>query len=123
MNNPRQLLSVVLAVLLAISASPAQAEMIGTSSLLAQATQAAQLTQVQSFIARDDVRAQLLALGVDPAQAEQRVAAMTGEELQQVSDRINDLPAGGSVLEVVLVVFLVLILLDLLGVTNIFPRI
>lgn len=115
--------SIVLSAALMVNAVPVQAAMIGTDSLLVQQSRASQLTEVQAYMARSDVQEQMKALGVSPADAATRVAAMTASELSQVQERINEAPAGAGALGVVLTVILILILLELLGAINIFPRI
>jgi hypothetical protein len=78
--------------------------------------------QVTRFLGRAEVRAQMQALGVDPDTARARVAALSDDEIASLADQLDQLPAGGSdVLTAVVVVFLILVILDLLGVTNIFP--
>jgi uncharacterized protein DUF6627 len=78
--------------------------------------------QVTSFLERSEVRARMQALGVDPDAARTRVAALSEDEVASLADQLDQLPAGGSdVLTAVVVVFLILVILDLLGVTNIFP--
>src|SRR3569833_1295351 len=77
--------------------------------------------QLLGALARDDVRAQLTALGVDPADAAARVANLSDEELLAMYSRMNELPAGGDVLGVVVFLFLVLLVTDILGFTDIFP--
>lgn len=116
----RPFLSVVLSALLIVATTPARAEMIGTHSLLTQDARATQMADVQRFLTRDDVRQQIQSLGIDPATADQRVAAMTDSELQQVAQHMKSMPAGGDAIELLLIVILVLLLLELLGVTNIF---
>jgi uncharacterized protein DUF6627 len=81
-----------------------------------------QRDQVTHFLERSEVRAQMQALGVDPDAALTRVAALSDDEVASLADQLDQLPAGGSsVLTAVVVVFLILVILDLLGVTNIFP--
>lgn len=123
MKIPSSLTSIILSTALLVNAAPVQAAMVGTDSLLVQQSQAAQLTEVQAYMAREDVQDQMKAMGVDPATAATRVAAMTTSELSQVQQHIKDMPAGGSALGVVLTVFLILILLELVGAINIFSRI
>jgi hypothetical protein len=78
--------------------------------------------QVTSFLERSEVRERMQALGVDPDAAHARVAALSDAEVAALADQLDQLPAGGSdVLTAVVVVFLILVILDLLGVTNIFP--
>src|SRR5690349_365066 len=106
-----------------LASMPARAEMIGTGQLLSASAEA-QRDQVSTFLAREDVRQQMVKLGVDPADAAVRVASLTDEELQTLSARIDSLPAGGTgALELVLVVFLVLLILELAGAIDIFKKI
>src|SRR5258708_27444323 len=72
----------------------AQAGMIGTG----QAVQTAQTDRgtVLGFVSRGDVAGQLQALGLDPATAKDRVAAMTDEEGRYLTGRIHALPAGAD---------------------------
>lgn len=100
----------------------ARAAVIGTDTFLS--TQVPAVTeQLQTALQREDVRARLVELGVDPAQAGARVAAMTPAEAQLLQEWIDSLPAGAGALEVIGVVFLVLLILELVGVTNIFHKI
>lgn len=123
MKIPSAFTSIILSTSLLVNAAPVSAAMVATDSLLQQQSQASQLSEVQAFMAREDVQAQMKAMGVDPAAAALRVAAMTPAELSQAQQHIKDMPAGGSALGLVLTVFLILILLELLGAINIFSRI
>jgi hypothetical protein len=104
------------------------AGLIGTAEMLAAdarvsavtSVRASQQAAIRSALARDDVRAQMLAMGVSPAEVEQRLDALTDAELAQLSAEMDRLPAGAGVLEVIGVVFVVLLILELLHVTNIF---
>jgi len=78
--------------------------------------------QVNDFLDRAEVRAKMQALGVDPGAARARVGALSDDEVAALADRIDQLPAGGTdVLGVVLVVFIILLITDILGVTKVFP--
>ena len=56
------------------------------------------------------------------ALVQQRVAAMSDDEITQLSGKIDKLPAAGSdVLGAVLFVFIVLLVTDILGLTKVFP--
>lgn len=76
--------------------------------------------QIRNWLSRDEVKQQLIKRGVDPEQAKSRVASMTDTEVATVSTKIDQLPAGGDALGLLLLVFLVLIITDILGVTDIF---
>jgi hypothetical protein len=126
MQNKRMFVSgVVVAAMLSVSSwIPAQAAMIGTEQAVTVQSRDAQIAQVQDFLGRADVQKQLESWGVAPEQAQQRVASLSDAELQQLALTIDQQPAGGDGLLVVLgVVFVVLLVLELVGVTNIFSRI
>jgi hypothetical protein len=77
--------------------------------------------RVKSFLERAEVRAQLQSLGVDADSALARVDALTDQEAQDLAARIDQLPAGGDVLGILFVIFIILLITDILGLTRIFP--
>lgn len=99
-----------------------QAAVISTQQALSVERRAATETQVLEAFARDDVRQAMERMGVDPSDAQARVASLSDAELMQVQGQIDRLPAGGSALAVVGVVFVVLLILELVGVIDIFKR-
>jgi hypothetical protein len=103
--------------------SPATAGVVGTRTVMMQAERAEMVTRVQAALDREALQAQLQALGVDPAAAIERVAALTDEELRYLDGRLSSLPAGAGALEVIGVVFVVLLILEVVGVINIFRRV
>ena len=90
----------------------AGAAAIGTQTVIQLEDRAAAISRVQERLARDDVRQTLIQLGVDPAQAHERVAALTDAEIAQLDQKLETLPAGGDggwwLLVIVLVVVIVL---------------
>lgn len=119
----RWLSRVVLSVFLAVNlaAPAAQAGLIGTQEVVEQSLRDQQRTELKNFLARDEVRAQLVDWGVDPAAAQARVDSLNEAELNEMAARMQDLPAGGDVLGAIVFVFLVLLVTDILGFTDIFP--
>jgi hypothetical protein len=103
--------------------SAARGGVIGTEDYLAALDREATLERIDAVLARDEVRSALEHYGVDSAAAEERVAALTDQELRQLADDLEDLPAGGDLLAVVGIVFLVLLILELVGVIDIFKKI
>lgn len=100
----------------------AQAAAISTETILSQQPLSTQV-ELQSILARKDVRTKLISLGVSPEYADRRIAALTDHELSQIQQKIGELPAGGSsALAVLGAVFLVLLVLELVGVTNVFSK-
>ena len=103
--------------------STASAGVIGTQAQIRIEQGADRLARVDAVLSRERVQDQLLAFGVEPAEIKARLSALTGEELRILEERLAELPAGGDALAVVGVVFLVLLILELVGVTDIFKRI
>jgi hypothetical protein len=113
------LLSVLLAVVPLMSA---QAAMIGTEQIVSQTTAAADQEKLRRFLDQDVARQQLQAWGVDPAAIDGRIDSLTDSELSRINQEIDSLHAGGaSVLGVLLVIFIVFVITDVIGATDIFP--
>lgn len=125
MKNFKSPLAVVLSAGLILLGTPgfSQAAMIGTERLAAQSQRAETEARLRTLLSREDVQQQLAAWGVDPVQAKSRAAAMSDEEIQRVAATLGQQPAGGDVFGLIGVVFVVLLILELVGVTNIFNRI
>ena len=111
----------ILVLISLVVALPARAELVTTSEALALESGTARAT-VDAYFARDEVAAELAALGVDPELARLRAAALTESELEELAGRIHDAPAGGGVLAVLGVTFIVLLVLELVGVIDIFKK-
>lgn len=103
--------------------SPATASIISTQQALSADMRASTEADVRASLARDDVRQAMQQLGVDPADADTRIASLSDAELLRMQGELDRLPAGGGALAVIGVVFVVLLILELVGVTNIFNRI
>jgi len=113
---------VCVAVLNLSSPLVAQAGIVGTLQAVEASSRATDLATVDAALARDEVRAQFAALGVAPEQVEARVAALTDAELRTLAGQMADLPAGGDALAVIGIVFLVLLILEAVGVIDIFKK-
>jgi hypothetical protein len=102
----------------------ATASVIGTDAYLSAEARAGHLADINAALSRADVQSQLVALGVDPANAAARAASLSDEELSRVAGELQTLPAGGDGLLAVLgVVFIVLLILELTGVIDIFKKV
>jgi len=103
----------------------ANAGLVSTEQVVEHEAAAADRERVFDFLARQDVRAQMTEFGVDPAMAEARVAGLSDAEICKVAGRIDQVPAGqdvlGAVLSTALVIFVVLLITDILGLTDVFP--
>ena len=87
----------------------AQASMIGTDQVVTSSSQADR-NAVMGFVNRSDVTNQLQALGLDPATAADRVAALTDEEVRYLAGRIHSMPAGADGSGLLLLILIVVII-------------
>lgn len=102
----------------------ANAALVDNQRLLQQVQVEQQRDAVRAVLARDDVRTALVDYGVSEDAVEARVKQLTDAELQQMQARLAELPAGAdSGVGLVLGIIFIFIILDLLGATDIFPRI
>jgi len=127
-NDPKRAVAAAMALLMAMTSMPigvAQAEMVTTDQVIEQVNPPEDRTRVMGFMLRDDVQQQLTILGVDPEEAARRVASLSDEEIQQIAGRLEEMPAGeggvGPIVGAILIIFLVLLVTDLLGLTDVFP--
>lgn len=122
MSRTRQLLvAAVSAALLQFGfVTTASAGLVGTQQVLGEESRADDRAAVERVLAHAEVRDALLTHGVDADHLDARLDAMTDAELAELATEFETLPAGAGVVEVVGVVFIVLIILELVGVTNIF---
>ncbi len=95
---------------------------INTMTVIQMDEREMQIDRLRSAMARDEVRSTLLSMGVNPAEAEVRLDALTDQELVMLNEQMDQMPAGGSILGVLGAVLVVLIVLELLGVTNVFTK-
>ena len=101
----------------------ASAEVIGTPVFGQSIARDAQIERINTFLAQDSVRQQMISFGVDPRDAQARVAALTDSELQALDRHITSAPAGGtSIFAVIGILFIVLLILELTGVIHIFKK-
>ena len=124
MNLARKTLSVLLSIsLISMTFGSPQAAMIPNEVVVAhvetpqQSSRAALLGALQ----RSDLKQQLADMGVDTAVLESRINMMTDDEIARLHQQIDTLPAGGDLLGVILVIFIVFVITDVIGATDIFP--
>ena len=99
--------------------SPLWAALVGTEQLLHPP--ASQSLTVSQMLAEKQARQALARFGVEPADIERRLAQLTEVERQQLQEQIAAAPAGGDALSILLTVFIVFVITDVLGATDIFP--
>ena len=112
-------------LLLSLPQKAAFAGMIGTEIVLDATRGQEARDYLNRILAREDVQASLVAQGIDPLEAKARVDSLSDAEVVSLADQIEELPAGGSTLGIIvgtlLIVFIVLLITDILGYTDVFP--
>jgi hypothetical protein len=123
MNRFKRLTATVLIVSTAALGMPtlASAAMVSSADAFATQTQTDARAKVNAVLAREDVRSEMAQRGLSVEQAQERVKAMTDDEVASLSGRIDQAPAGGDVLGILFTVFIVLLVTDIMGLTKVFP--
>jgi len=123
MKIMRLTMSWVLSIMLVLSpVMSAQAAIVDNDALLAETPAQHTRDSLQQLFKQDQVRAQLQALGVSPEWARERARTLTDADLARINNGTGQLEAGGdSVLGVLLVIFIIFVITDIIGATNIFP--
>lgn len=102
--------------------APAVAGVVSTADATAIARGEDPRALVGATLARADVQAKFAELGVDPSAIAGRLAALSDQEIAKLAGQIESAPAGGDALAVIGIVFVVLIILELVGVIDIFKK-
>jgi hypothetical protein len=104
----------------------AWAVMTGTESIVETERSRMIRDRLNTLLAREDIQTALVSWGIDPAEASARLDSLSDDEILQWADSSVDLPAGGSggpwglVGIAVVVAFIILLITDLLGYTDMF---
>jgi hypothetical protein len=123
--RPVSIFLVVLMVTLSLPYQSALAALIGTEELVLSQEAADARAYIVGVLAREDIQKELIARGIDPIEAQARVGTLTDQEAIRFASTMEQLPAGGNILGTLLGIavfaFLVLLITDLLGYTDVFP--
>jgi len=120
--------SLILAIFMLMISGPFQsalAAMIGTETVLDSSKGQEARVYLKHLLARDDVRTALFNHGVEAIEAKARIDSLTDAEALHIADKLDQLPAGSGAIEAILIisliVFLVLLITDIAGYTDVFP--
>jgi hypothetical protein len=120
--------SLVLAFFMLMISGPFQsavAAIIGTETVLDGARGQQARAYLNQLLAREDVQKALVSQGIDPGEARARIDSLSDAEAIQAADKFEQLPAGSGFVETLLIlsflVFLILLITDIAGYTDIFP--
>ncbi len=125
MRKPVAGLVIVTVCAFSISWAPAHAAMVSTDKILKQNKQNLDRERLTILLDRSEVRKQLEAWGVTSEEAKAWIDSLTDQEIAEIVARIDQMPAGGSAIGILvggaLLVFFVLLVTDILGYTDVFP--
>lgn len=120
--------SIMVALFMLVISGPFQsvfAAMIATETVMEASQGQEARTRIKQLIEREDVRQALINQGIDPREAGARIDSLSDTEAIRVGDKLDQLPAGSGALEVFLIVsliaFIILLITDIMGYTDIFP--
>ncbi len=112
-------------LLMSMPVQTLQASMIGTETVLILSKAQNMRENLHKFLERKDVQGMMMAQGISPIEATARVDCLSDAEVMQIADKMDQLPSGGdgvgAIVGAVLIIFLVLLLTDILGYTDVFP--
>jgi len=111
-------------LLMSLPVQTVQAAMVKTETMLTLSTAKNVRENLNQFLKREDVKAIMMAQGISPVEATARVDSLSDAEIMQISDKMDQLPAGGSTFGVIIgaavIIFIVLLITDILGFTDVF---
>ena len=104
-------------------ARSASAAIITTGDIVATSQRAVSVERVQRALADSRLRQQLADHGVAPQTIEERLAGLSDSELVTLADTLESAPAGGELFGLLGVIFIVLLVLELVGVIDSFKTV
>jgi hypothetical protein len=112
--QPVAILMIILALLLSVPYQAAFAALVETDTLLDMSRGQEARETIKQFMARKDVRSAIVSQGVEPLEADARLNSLSDAEVIQLANQIDQLPAGGDVLGLLVTVLVVVILVLLI---------
>ena len=101
---------IVLTLMTVLPYQSAMAALIGTDTVLDAANGVDKRDQIINFLAREDVRAIFVAQGIDQQEALERVNSLTDSEIAEIAQSIEQLPAGGDAIGVIIGILIIVLL-------------
>ena len=124
MSKPTAIFLTFYMLMLACPYQSAWAAMIGTDSISNENRVQSPREYLNNLLAREDIQTALVSQGIDPQEAQARIDSLSDAEVNDIVNKLDQLPAGGflgELLIVVALVFIILLFTDIAGYTDIFP--
>ena len=122
MKSFKRTLALLLSIsLFSLTISQSHAAVVANNQLIHPTQFAMDKDSLLQSINKNNVQEQLKNMGVASADIKNRIEQMTHEEIAQLNEQINELPAGSGALGAILLVFVIFVITDVIGATDIFP--
>ena len=120
-RHSKTALACVLALQLTAVGTMAQAQMIGTDTAIQRETSDMDRAYLLDELKKDEVRDEMVRLGVSPDEAEARLAALSDAEVARMIRQYEQDKAGADgIIGALVTVFIILLVTDLLCFTRLF---
>ena len=117
----KKIFAIFVSLSLLFSSSISMAGIISSDNAILSMEAQEERTHVISLLSRDEVKQEMVTLGVNPEDALRRVNSLTDAEIAQLHDRLTDEAAGQDILTIGFFVFVVFVITDVIGATDLFP--
>ena len=122
LRQSRFVASLLVISILFLSLQPTvNAAIVSTSDLVAEQQSHLDREYLLNALDREEVQVALVSQGVDLDMAKLRVAGMTDTEVRTLNAKMDALPAASGVVGTVVFILIVLLITDLVGVTDVYP--
>ena len=108
--QPVAILMIILTMLLSVPYQATFAALVETETMLDVSRGQEARETIRQFMVRKDVRSAIISQGVDPLEADARLNSLSDAEVIQLADQIDQLPAGGGFLGLLIAVLVIVIL-------------
>ena len=109
-RKPTSIILVILFLMVPVFQKTVSAAMIGTEIMLVQDRNADTRVYLRDLLSRNDIKRELVLLGIDPDEARARIESLTDEELATITSSLADFPAGGDGTGFAVILFMVIML-------------
>ena len=99
MKSTRKLICSILVSSMMIIPFATHARLVSTQDAVASSGEMTSRDKVNGFMKRSDVVAKFEQLGLSQENAQERVAAMTQQEIDLIASKVDSLPTGGYITE------------------------
>lgn len=96
---------------IAVAEAEKSGEMIPTHELVQGMSRAETIKEVNGYLTRQDVQEELIKRGLNPDEVSERLASLSEQEMQQLSNQVAQAKAGGNILVTVVLVLLIIFLI------------